>query len=339
MSKNNEYSNRRGFIAAIKKYYKANYGILGALVVLCVLISIFAPNFFQLNNFVNILRQISVNGIVAIGMTVVLLGGGIDLSVGSVCAAAGCLFAVLFNAGLDPILTVVATLAVACGIGLANGALVSLTKIPAFIVTISTQMIVRGIAYWFTGGYPVVNNTEVFGVIGAGSWVIKDSANQVVFELPYSIIVMIMMYLITWAILMRSRYGRHVYAVGGNIVAASHSGIKIRKVLTGTYVISAVMAGIAGIILASRVYSGQPTAGTGYETTAIAASVVGGISFTGGFGFIGGTFIGSLIMGIIRNGMNMLKLDYYFQYIAEGSIVIIAVLIDAYVKKDRKIKK
>ncbi len=324
-----------GLVIGIRTFFGRHYGILIGLVLLCAAISLYSPKFLSVGNFVNILRQISVSGIVAISLALVLLTGGIDLSVGSTCAASGCLFAVFYTGGASVWVAISLALLVALLIGLLNGGLVAYTTIPPFIITLSTQMIVRGVAYWFTQGYPVVATGNDFGMIGSGSWKWRNDLGRVAFELPYSIVLMLIVYLIFWLLLSRSRFGRHVYAIGGNVVAAEHSGINVRSVLIICYAMSGVLAGLAGIILASRVYSGQPTSGTGYETAAIAAAVVGGVSFSGGIGTIGGTFIGSLIMGVIANGMNLLKLDYYFQYIAQGSVVIAAVLVDSYFKQNR----
>ena len=325
---------------AVKKYFSLHYGILIGLVVLCVATSFMAPNFLQVSNFVNILRQISVSGILALSLALVLLTGGIDLSVGSVCAASGCIFAVACAEwGMGIQAGMITALIVSLIFGLANGLLVAYTDVPPFIITLSTQMAVRGLAYLFTKGKPIMVSNQAFVKIGAGSWKFYNSAEKMVFELPYAVVLMIIIYFIMWVLLARTRFGRHVYAIGGNSEAAEHSGIDVRRSLIIVYTLSGVLAGLAGIILASRVSSGQPTAANGYETTAIAAAVVGGVSFTGGTGTIGGTFIGALIMGVINNVMNLLKLDYYYQYIAQGVVIIAAVLVDTYVKKGNKKKK
>ena len=324
---------------AVKKYFALHYGILIGLFVLCAVTSIMAPNFLQVSNFVNILRQISVSGILALSLALVLLTGGIDLSVGSVCAASGCIFAVACAEwGLGTEAGVVIALGVGLVIGLANGLLVAYTDVPPFIITLSTQMAVRGLAYLFTEGKPIMVSDQAFVKIGAGGWKFYNSAEKVVFELPYAVVLMIIIYFAMWILLARTRYGRHVYAIGGNSEAAEHSGINVKKSLIIVYTLSGILAGLSGIILASRVSSGQPIAANGYETTAIAAAVVGGVSFTGGTGTIGGTFIGALIMGVINNVMNLLKLDYYYQYIAQGVVIIAAVLVDTYVKKGNKRK-
>lgn len=325
---------------AIKKYFSLHYGILIGLLVLCVITSIMTPNFLQVSNFVNVLRQISVSGILALSLALVLLTGGIDLAVGSVCAASGCIFAVACTTwGMSISEGIIIALLVGLVIGIVNGLLVAYTDVPPFIITLSTQMAVRGLAYLFTEGKPIMVTDEKFVKIGAGGWKFLDDSKNIIFEIPYAVVLMIIIYFGMWVLLAKTRFGRHVYAIGGNAEAAEHSGINVRKCLIVVYVLSSVLAALSGIILASRVSSGQPTAANGYETSAIAAAVVGGVSFTGGTGTIGGTFIGALIMGVINNVMNLLKLDYYYQYIAQGIVIIAAVLVDTYIKKEGKRKK
>ena len=331
-----------GAAGAVKKYFSLHYGILLGLLALCVVTSIITPAFLEIGNFINILRQICVSGVLAISLALVLLTGGIDLSVGSTCAACGCMFAVAYsNWGWDIFSSMAIAMAVAFVIGMANGLLVGYTEVPPFIITLSTQMVVRGLGYLFTGGRPVMASGEEFTAIGSGSWKFLNEAGERVFELPYSVVVMVVVYIIFWVMLTRTRYGRHIYAIGGNRSASEHSGIHVRTDLVTVYLLSSLLAGLAGIINASRVSSGQPTAGEGYETSAIAAAVVGGVSFNGGVGTIGGTFIGALIMGVINNVMNLLKLDYYYQYIAQGVVIVGAVLVDTYAKKNsqRKLRK
>lgn len=328
---------------AVKKYFSSHSGILIGLLVLCMVTTLITPKFLQVGNFVNILRQISVSGVLAISLALVLLTGGIDLSVGSTCAACGCVFAVACTKwGMNIWTGMLITMFVAFVIGMFNGTLVGYTAVPPFIITLSTQMAIRGLAYMFTGGMPIMVGGEIakdFVKIGAGSWKFTNSAGAVSFELPYSVVLMAIVYFIFFIVLTRTRYGRHIYAIGGNASAAAHSGINVRRNLISVYLLSSLLAGLAGILLASRISSGQPTAANGYETSAIAAAVVGGVSFTGGTGTIGGTFIGALIMGIINNVLNLLKLDYYYQYIAQGAVIITAVLVDTYAKRGGRVKR
>lgn len=335
-----------------KRWFATNYGTMLALLALCFIIFLVEPNFATEGNIVNILRQVSINGIIAIGLTMSLLIGGVDLSVGSTCAAAGCLVVKLFESpqaaagtagglGWPVWLAIIFTLFVAALIGLFNGIFVANTNLPFFVITLATQMTVRGIAYWFTGGYPILSNHEDFNLIGNGNIEIARGAGDP-FKIPFPVIIMIVLFVLYGILLSRTRFGRHVYAIGGNREAAIHSGINVKRILTIIYVNNAVLAAIAGIILAARMLSGQPTVGVGYEGEAIAASVLGGVSFSGGFGTISSTIIGSLILGVINNGMNMVKLEFYFQYIAKGLIILFAVYFDSIKNTflaDRKAKR
>ena len=339
------------FIGA-KRWFTTNYGTLLALLALCFAIALVEPNFATENNIINILRQVSINGIIAIGLTMSLLIGGVDLSVGSTCAAAGCLVVKLFESpqaaagtagglGWPTWLAIAVTLLIGAVIGLFNGLFVANTNLPFFVITLATQMTVRGIAYWFTGGYPILSNNDNFNLIGNGNIEIARGT-EAPFLIPYPVIIMIVLFAIYGTLLSRTRFGRHVYAIGGNREAAIHSGINVKRILTTIYVNNGVLASIAGIILAARMLSGQPTVGIGYEGEAIAASVLGGVSFSGGFGTISSTIIGSLILGVINNGMNMVKLEFYFQYIAKGLIILFAVYFDSIKNTflaDRKAKK
>ncbi len=335
-----------------KRWFSTNYGTLLALLALSALIALSEPNFATEGNVINILRQVSINGIIAIGLTMSLLIGGVDLSVGSTCAAAGCLVVKLFESpeaaagtagglGWNVWGAILFTLFVGGLIGLFNGIFVANTNLPFFVITLATQMTVRGIAYWFTGGYPILSNNDTFNKIGNGNIEIARAGTNP-FQIPYPVIIMIVLFIIYGVLLSRTRFGRHVYAIGGNREAAIHSGINVRRILTIIYVNNGVLASIAGIILASRMLSGQPTVGIGYEGEAIAASVLGGVSFSGGFGTISSTIIGSLILGVVNNGMNVLGLQFYFQYIAKGLIILFAVYFDSIKNTflaDRKAKR
>ena len=316
-------------IRAVKGYFKNHYGPIIGLVAIGILIQSFSPNFFSITNFVNILRQISVSGIIALAITMIQLTGGIDLSIGAIVGATGCLACVLFSQLHLPIwLSVLITIIVGGIIGFVNGFMVAHTPLPHFVITLATQMTIRGLAYLFTRGLPVIVNDDAFTNIGNGS--IKFSgAGGSGFELPYSVILMFVLFFIFWVVLSRTRFGRHVYATGGNMEASIHSGINVKTVQKLVYVFGGMLAAIAGIILAARMYSGQPTVGQGYEGEAIAASVLGGVRFGGGYGTIGCTILGSFIMGVINNGLNMVRLDYYYQYIVKGMVILGAVYFDS----------
>ena len=299
-----------------------NMGILAALVVLCLILGIFpgtSEYFVTVKNLFNVLRQISTNLLLACGMTMVIILGGIDLSVGSVIALGGVLAAggvVRYNLPIVPAMF----LGVLIGIifGLFNGFVISKTTIPPFIVTLATMNIARGLAGVYTGGSPVRVVTKEWQWIGAGY----------VFGVPVPVIIMILVFIISLLIINRTKMGRYIYAVGGNNLAATYSGINVSTVKFFVYTYSGIMAGLAGIILASRMYSGQPTAGEGAEMDAIAAVVVGGTSMAGGSGKLGGTLIGALIIGILNNGLNLMNVNSFWQTVVKGIVILLAVTID-----------
>jgi ribose transport system permease protein len=293
-------------------------GILIVLAVLVVFMVAAAPNFASLDNLLNIARAISINAILAAGMTFVILTGGIDLSVGSIVAVSG-VVSVLTGIADAP-----AGLAIAVGIlvgalcGLINGAVVAYLSLAAFIVTLGTMTFLRGLAYTMTDGQPIVSNTLNFRAIG----------NGYLAGVPAPVIVMVIVYVLAWYLLERTRYGRHVYAVGGNPEAARLSGINVKRVLTSVYMAAGACAGLAGVIFSARVVSAQPTAGTGYELDAIAAVVLGGTSLAGGRGRITGTLIGSVILGVLSTGLILMNVQFFTQLLIKGVVIILAVLID-----------
>ena len=285
---------------AVKIYFKENLGIIVAFLVLCVFLSVFpktSGSFFTRQNIFNVLRQISTNLFLACGMTMVIILGGIDLSVGSIIALSGCISAgcvARYNLPLP--IALLMGLLVGLLVGMFNGAVISKTTIPAFIVTLATMNIAKGLAYVYTGGSPVRVVTKEWQFLGAGY----------VGIFPTPVVILVIVLIITAIIMNKTKMGRHMYAVGGNQQAAEFSGIKVEKVKFFVHAFSGLMAGLAGIVLASRMYSGQPTAGDGAEMDAIAAVVVGGTSMAGGSGKIGGTIIGGLIIGVLNNGLNLL---------------------------------
>ena len=310
---------------AVKIYFKENLGIIVAFLVLCVFLSVFpktSGSFFTRQNIFNVLRQISTNLFLACGMTMVIILGGIDLSVGSIIALSGCISAgcvARYNLPLP--IALLMGLLVGLLVGMFNGAVISKTTIPAFIVTLATMNIAKGLAYVYTGGSPV---RVVF--LGAGY----------VGIFPTPVVILVIVLIITAIIMNKTKMGRHMYAVGGNQQAAEFSGIKVEKVKFFVHAFSGLMAGLAGIVLASRMYSGQPTAGDGAEMDAIAAVVVGGTSMAGGSGKIGGTIIGGLIIGVLNNGLNLLNVNSFWQYVVKGVVILLAVFLDYFRNKGKK---
>ena len=315
---------------AVKIYFKENLGIIVAFLVLCVFLSVFpktSGSFVTRQNIFNVLRQISTNLFLACGMTMVIILGGIDLSVGSIIALSGCISAgcvARYNLPLP--IALLMGLLVGLLVGMFNGAVISKTTIPAFIVTLATMNIAKGLAYVYTGGSPVRVVTKEWQFLGAGY----------VGIFPTPVVILVIVLIITAIIMNKTKMGRHMYAVGGNQQAAEFSGIKVEKVKFFVHAFSGLMAGLAGIVLASRMYSGQPTAGDGAEMDAIAAVVVGGTSMAGGSGKIGGTIIGGLIIGVLNNGLNLLNVNSFWQYVVKGVVILLAVFLDYFRNKGKK---
>lgn len=321
----------------LQKYFKDNGAILIGLIAIMLLLQFFTSNafnfssglFFKQKNLLNVLRQVSINANLACAMTLVIILGGIDISVGSVIALSGVVTGglIAFNGwGVFP--AVVMGVLVGVLFGVFNGFLISTTPLPPFIVTLSTMNIARGVAYVYTGGSPIRVMSDEFNFIGSGY----------LGPIPMPVIYSALFIAITAYILNRTKLGRHIYAVGGNREAARFAGINTRRILFFAYAYSGLMAGISGVVLASRMFSGQPTAGDGQEMEAIAATVLGGTSMLGGQGAMGGTVIGVLIMGVLSNGLNLLGINSFWQYVVKGAVILLAVYIDVIKKRTRKIK-
>ena len=294
------------------------WGIYIALLLLVILMALIAPNFFSVKNGLNIAQAVSINAVIASGMTVVILTAGIDLSVGSIVAASGVATVLLLNGVIPTVIAALVAILVGALIGLINGAIIAYLALPAFIVTLGALTYTRGIAYSMHGG-PV----QIAGESG-----IESIGNGSIGGIPMPVFIMIFVYWFFWFLLERTKFGRHVYAVGGNPQAARLSGIDVKKVLMSVYVISGVTAGLAGLMFASRVRSGQVTAGVGYELDAITAVILGGTSLFGGRGRIFGTLIGALLIGVLSNGLVLLGVPIYTQLMIKGGVIILAVAID-----------
>ena len=305
-------------------FIKRNMGILIGLVVLFLFLSVATDSFLSTKNMLQVLRQICINGLLAFGMTFVLIIGGIDLTVGSVVAISGVSVVIMLNSGVPLPVAVVVALLLGAIVGLLNGGIIALTGMPPFIVTLSLQGTIRGIAYVITDGRSVSCDNAVFNAIG----------NGYLFGIPIPIYIVAFVMIVISILLYYTRFGRRMYAVGGNITAAGFSGIHVKKIMVQVYVLSGVLSALAGIILASRMYSGQPASGQAYESDAIAAAVLGGTSFNGGIGTVGGTLIGALVIGFLTNGLNLLHISSYVQMIIKGLVIIGAVGID--ILKNRK---
>ena len=314
-----------GFVQVIK----GNLGILIGLVIMCVGLTVSLDSFATSTNIFNVMRQISVNVFLACGMTMVILIGGIDLSVGSTIAISGCLCAGLItNNGLSSLLAILISVAIGTAVGAVNGFIIANTKIPPFIVTLAMMNIGRGFARIYTKATTILVEDDLFIWIGSG---------KILGNVPIQIVFMIVVIVITGLILNKTRFGRNIYAVGDNIQAAVYSGINSKKVTFLVFTLSGLFAACAGILSAARTFSGQFSVGDGAEMDAISAVVLGGTSMTGGVGSISGTLIGCLVIGILNNGMNLMGIDSSWQYVVKGIVVLLAVYID-YIKKEKSTK-
>ena len=316
---------------AVKRYLKDNLGILIALAAMILFLCVWpatAKTFPTKTNLFNLLRQSSTNLMLACGMTMVIILGGIDLSVGSIIAMSVCFAAgAVVWGGMPEIVGL--TLGVLSGLmfGLFNGAVIAWTNIPPFIVTLASMNLAKGIAYVFSGGKPIRCMTEAWKFLGAGY----------VLGIPTPVWTMFIVFFLCVLFLNRTRIGRHIYAVGGNSTAAKFSGISTAKVKFTVFAISGTLAGLAGVTIASRLYSGTCTSGNAAEMDAIAAVVIGGTSMSGGSGKLGGTLIGALIIGILNNGLNLMGVNSDWQYIIKGIVILGAVYVD-YLRTQKKAK-
>lgn len=296
----------------------ARFGLLLALILLIIVLSSLSERFLTYANIINVLRQISINALIAFGMTVVIIGRGIDLSVGSLLAFTGVVGASLALSGVSPLLAIAASLALGLTLGLFNGVFIAYAGIAPFIVTLAGLTIFRGLALAYTGGQPLSGLPELFTVLGLGTFL----------GLPLPIWIMLLLLVVTHVILRHTALGRAIYAVGGNEEAARLSGIPVRRVQLFTYAYAGFTAALASVVLTGRLNSAQPTAGVAFELDAIAAVVVGGTSLFGGRGGVFGTLIGALIIGVINNGMNLLNVSSFYQQIVKGGVILAALLIE-----------
>ena len=316
-------TNKKDYSAFMRKY-----GVILVLLLMVVLLSIVSPVFLTVSNIISVLLQVAINGILALGMVFVITAGGIDLSIGSMLALAGSIVGAMLTANINQIpLACFSAIAACTAFGLINGVLVArFTRFPS-AVTLSTQLVIRGRAYIGTGGYSLTLSSKPFRQIGGG---------KLCGAIPYPVLVFTVLAIIAFILMHKTKFGRYVYAVGGNINAAIASGVNVFWTRVCTFIIMGFCAGVAGVILCSRISAGQPNVGSGYETDAIAACVIGGTSFAGGIATIPGTVIGILIIGVIYNGMNLLQINTYWQTIAKGLLIIGAVLLDMVMTKRRK---
>jgi ribose transport system permease protein len=305
-------------------HYGREFGTLIGLVVLCIVLWILTPRFLTVPNLLNVAQQTSINAIIAVGMTFVIITAGIDLSVGSIVAFSGVVLGSVLHAGVPVPVAIVIGLGVGLVCGLANGLLITRGNLPPFISTLGMMSVLRGAALLYTGGRPITGFSESFRFIS------KD-----IFHIPFPIIIMAFVYIVAHFVLKRTKLGRYTYAIGGNEEAAVLSGVNVEFYKAMVYGVCGMLSGLAAIVLTARLNSAQPIAGMMYELDAIAATVIGGTSLMGGEGRIRGTLIGALIMGVLRNGLILLGVSSYLQQTVIGGVIIIAVLFDMLLKKYR----
>jgi ribose transport system permease protein len=301
-------------------------GTFAGLLVLCLILWAATPHFLTVSNLLNVLEQTAINAIVAVGMTYVIVSGGIDLSVGSVLAVAGIALAMALEAGAPIAVAIGLAFAVGLACGLVNGVLIAFGRLPPFIATLGMMSVARGAALMLAEGRPISGFSDGFRML----------ATERVMMIPAPAIITALIYVAAHFVLTRTVFGRAAYAIGGNEEAARLSGVAVRFHKTAIYGAAGVMSAAAAVILTARLNSAQPTAGTMYELDAIAATVIGGTSLMGGEGTLVGALIGALIMGVLRNGLNLLNVSSFFQQVVIGVVIIGAVLVDMALKRHRR---
>ncbi|MCE7061652.1 ABC transporter permease [Dyadobacter sp. CY343] len=301
------------------------YGIFLAFLLLCIVLAFSTPRFFTVSNLLIIGTQVSINALLAFGVTFVIITGGIDLSLGSMVAVTGVVAATFAHPDTYP-LAVPLLAGIGSGLlfGAFNGLVITKSKVPPFIVTLGTMTIGRGLALIISKGRPISNLSDTFNFIGGGN----------IFGIPFPIIILILAFIVCAVILNKTVLGRYMYAVGGNEPAARASGIRVGNVKMWVYTICGILSAMGGILLTSRITTGQPNAGAGFELDAIAAAIIGGTSTSGGTGTMTGTLIGALLIGVISNSLDLLNVTSYYQQVVMGVIIIGAVVLDGFGKKD-----
>ncbi|MGQ9787293.1 MAG: ABC transporter permease, partial [Anaerolineae bacterium] len=293
------------------------WGIVLVLIVLVVVLGVTSPVFLSANNLRNILQQVSTIGILATGATVLMIAGGIDLSIGSIVSVAAVVMGTLIKAGYSAELAILVGLLIGCGIGLINGLLAAYTRAHPFILTLGTMTLFQGVAIIITEGFPITDLGRRFEWIGSAR----------IWEIPVSVIVLVLVMLVCYFLLGYTRLGRIAYAIGGNEYTTFLAGIPVRRYKIIFYVIGGFFAGLASVVLASRISSAIPNMGADYTLQAIGAVVIGGVPLTGGRGSVWGTFTGVLLLGVIANGLNLLHVEASWQYVLTGLVILVAVVL------------
>ena len=293
------------------------YGLVLSFLALCIVLSVLSDRFLTVSNFVNILRQSTINGIIAIGMTYVILTAGIDLSVGAVLALATVVAADLMQAEMAVPFAIGIGLGLGAVLGLINGVIITKARVPPFIATLGMMTVARGLALTYTEGRPITGLPESFRFLGTGS----------LGPIPMPIVIAVLAFISAYILLNRMRAGEYIYAIGNNPIAARYAGINVHRYIIFVYAAAGFLSALAGMILTARLNSAQPTAALGYEFDAIAAVVVGGTSFAGGEGSLGGTLLGVLVIAVLNNGLNLLNVSSFYQPVVTGVVIALALLL------------
>lgn len=306
----------------IKEFF-LKYSFVIVFVLLVLYLSFATTKFLTGSNIINVFRQVSYQGIIAVGMTMILIMGQIDLSVGSLVAFAAVLNALLLKSGMPIPLSILATLVITSLWGILNGYVTARFRLHAFLVTMATMTLIRGVTYTLTGGYPVGGLPQEFFIYGAG---------QLGF-IPLPVIYMLVVFAVGTFVLSSTPFGRSVYAIGGNGDAARLSGINVERVKVGVFIISAFVSAISGLVLSSRLMAGSPEIGIGWELDIVAAVIIGGTNMFGGEGKLTGTLLGVLFIGVLTNGMILLDITPYMQQVVRGLVILIAVVLNSLQEK------
>lgn len=293
------------------------FGLVFSFLLLCLVLGLLSDRFLTVNNMVNVLRQSTINGIIAVGMTYVILTAGIDLSVGAILALTSVVTADLLQQGLPVPLAIAAGLALGAALGLVSGIIITKGRVPPFVATLGMMTVARGLALTYTEGRPITGLPDSFRFIGTGS----------LGPIPMPIVIAGVTFIAGYFLLTRTRVGEYIFALGNNPVAARYAGIATQRYTTFVYVVAGLLSALAGMILVARLNSAQPTAGLGYEFDAIAAVVVGGTSFAGGEGGLGGTLLGVLVIAVLNNGLNLLNVSSFYQPVVTGVVIALALLL------------
>ena len=317
-------------ITTSKLIHSKQFGITVVLVVLIIFFSFTAPSFLEFSNFMNIARQIAMMGIVCVGFTFVLITGGIDLSVGYQISVVNVVCALLMvQSGVNPVLASLAGIAVATFIGLLNGLIITKSSVAPMVITLAMQIVLDGVSYLLSGGLPIFGFPKSFAMVGQGN----------IGVIPISLVIMLLCVGVGIFILKKTYFGRYFYAVGSNEEAAKLSGVNTRRIKMLVYTLCGFFTGIAGVIMLSRINSGQSATGAGFEMDVLTAAVLGGVSITGGKGNMLSAFIGVLIVGILNNGLVLMNVNEYVQLVVRGLVLMAAVIFDAAQDKKNAMKK